>query len=336
MASAMEDLPWMDTIREKLIQTFDGREEDLCRILFFLDEENSAYMENQERPYAPQWRSLKATINNEKAFKMLAEKLSEDTKRANKDQAFRYRMNMVYEQMLDYSEDSLPADHCQGFDLVRFKDSELNSTSVSAGFARAWSMIPAAAKDNIREILPRLISDRRVVSSIDEFVGMVDKTGGTVVMVGLAAVHLFYKAYQHIKRWWAGEISGKRCAKSLIDDTAAIIGGMTGGVGGAALGSLLGPCGTVLGGIVGGWVAAATTNVIFDRLTQTIFGIPQSEALEKAYIYLGVEMSSSNGEVNKAFRQLCLKHHPDKGGDTDEFVVLQCHMAVIRQARGEY
>ena len=326
----------MDSIREKLIQTFEGREEDLCRVLFYLDEEDLAYFGNQERPYAPQWKSLKATINNQKAFRMLAEKLSEDTKRATKDQAFRYRMSLVYEQMLEYSEDSLPADNCQGFDLVRFKDEELNSTCGGMGLAKAWAMIPSVAQDKIREMLPRLINNRTIVSSIDEFVGVIDKTSGTVVMVGLAAVYLIYKAYVHIKRWWKGEISGKRCAKSVVDELAAIVGGIAGGVGGATFGSLFGPFGTVMGGIVGGWIAAGTTNYVIDRLTQTIFDIPQSEALENAYNYLGVDKSSSNAEVNKAFRQLCLTHHPDKGGEKDEFIFLQCHMAVIRQARGEY
>ena len=93
----------------------------------------------------------------------------------------------------------------------------------------------------------------------------------------------------------------------------------------------------LLGGIVGGWLAGAGANVIIDRLTQTIFGIPQSEALENAYNYLGVEMSASNSDINTAFHRMCLQYHPDRPtGNNDEFIVLQCHMAVIRQSRGMY
>ena len=50
--------------------------------------------------------------------------------------------------------------------------------------------------------------------------------------------------YSSIQRWWNGEISGKRCAKNVVD--ATVIGGLTsfggvaGGAGGAALGGIVG------------------------------------------------------------------------------------------------
>ena len=71
------------------------------------------------------------------------------------------------------------------------------------------------------------------------------------------------------------------------------------------------------------------------KLTEFLFDLPRDVALEESYNYLGVTKSSSNNEVNKAFRNLCLKHHPDKGGDVSEFISLQSHMAIIKQARGE-
>ena len=37
------------------------------------------------------------------------------------------------------------------------------------------------------------------------------------------------------------------------------------------------------------------------------------------YKVLGVSLKSSQGEIKKAFRQLSLKHHPDRGGDAEEF-----------------
>ena len=37
------------------------------------------------------------------------------------------------------------------------------------------------------------------------------------------------------------------------------------------------------------------------------------------YKVLGVNPNSSQGEIKKAFRQLSLKHHPDRGGDAEEF-----------------
>ena len=37
------------------------------------------------------------------------------------------------------------------------------------------------------------------------------------------------------------------------------------------------------------------------------------------YKVLGVNEKSSQGEIKKAFRKLSLKHHPDRGGDAEEF-----------------
>ena len=37
------------------------------------------------------------------------------------------------------------------------------------------------------------------------------------------------------------------------------------------------------------------------------------------YKVLGVNAKSSQGEIKKAFRKLSLKHHPDRGGDAEEF-----------------
>ena len=37
------------------------------------------------------------------------------------------------------------------------------------------------------------------------------------------------------------------------------------------------------------------------------------------YKLLGVNENSSQDEIKKAFRKLSLKHHPDRGGDAEEF-----------------
>ena len=90
-----------------------------------------------------------------------------------------------------------------------------------------------------------------------------------------------------------------------------------------------------LGGIFGSLAGSMAGGALCDRLTQSLFNIPKSEALENSYRFLGVECSATNNEINRAFRKLCLKHHPDKGGNKEDFMTLQVHMQNIKFARGE-
>ena len=41
--------------------------------------------------------------------------------------------------------------------------------------------------------------------------------------------------------------------------------------------------------------------------------------MEDYYKVLGVSEKASGDEIKKAFRKLSLKHHPDRGGDSDVF-----------------
>ena len=44
------------------------------------------------------------------------------------------------------------------------------------------------------------------------------------------------------------------------------------------------------------------------------------------YKVLGVESNSSQSDIKKAFRKLSLKHHPDRGGNAEEFKKLTKHI----------
>ncbi|XP_052778491.1 vasodilator-stimulated phosphoprotein-like [Mya arenaria] len=146
-----------------------------------------------------------------------------------------------------------------------------------------------------------------------------------------------------ILRWWNGDISGQRCVKNITDCLAGIAGGVAGGVGGqtagAMIGSLAGPVGAFIGAAVGGVVGLAAASIgakyLSASITQRVFSLPPSEALENAYRCLGVDRSMSNEVINSRYRQLTLKHHPDRGGGRNEWDKLQYSLAIIREARGE-
>ena len=165
--------------------------------------------------------------------------------------------------------------------------------------------------------------------------------------MALVAVFLAADIIINIRRWWKGEITGVRCVKNILDNgvsvAAGIAGGIGGEIGGAAVGGAIGgPVGAAVGAVVGavaGSISASyTAHVLSDKLTQWIFGLPQSEALENAYKFLGVKCRASNADINRAYHRLALLYHPDKVGNTqaDSWTRLQYSMAVIREARREY
>ncbi|CAF0883504.1 unnamed protein product [Adineta steineri] len=167
-------------------------------------------------------------------------------------------------------------------------------------------------------------------------IAMLGGVAGTVVKVVIDAGTLVYSAVKNIYLWWKGEVSGKRCVKGITDATAALFGTLLGTYGGALVGTAICPLvGTFIGGFVGGLVGSAVIGKISERLTCKFFDLPKTVALENAYKTLGLTQSSSNGEINSAYRRLALICHPDKGGSAEAWSELETALALIRQAREE-
>ena len=325
----------MMEVRNKLANVFCDDPDDLSRIFFFLDEEDKAYKDNKQRPYAPHWLSLKASLGFDEVFRGYAMRLSNDTRIAERDQEYRKIINQIYEESITHSADKFALSPSQKFDRsLTFKFREV-ATSMVSSLASVWSNIPAETKATIMEYIAEAGTNGSVVISASD--KLVTMASGTVVMVGLAAVYLSYTVIKNIRQWWKGEISGKRCAKNITDSIFTLGAGIGGSIGGALFGTLIVPgIGTLIGGIVGGVVSAAVIAHIVDFITQKFFGLPKDISLENAYRFLGVKMTASNAEVNTAFRKLCLKHHPDKGGRKEDFLSLQFHMSIIKEARGDF
>uniref|UniRef100_A0A914UMB9 J domain-containing protein n=1 Tax=Plectus sambesii TaxID=2011161 RepID=A0A914UMB9_9BILA len=202
----------------------------------------------------------------------------------------------------------------------------------AVGFAHIWKHITPEMQGKILLVLPRIKSF--AVSTANSAGAAVNIYGGKAT-IALAAVYLSYEAMRNIHRWWKGEISGRRVAKNIIDSCGTVAAGAGGAMAGAAAGSFFGPVGTVVGGVIGSVVGSAGGGVLIDTLTQELFDIPKDEALERAYNCLGVVSRTTDREINRAFRALSLKYHPDKGGSQQSFLMLQTCMGIIKVARGE-
>ncbi|CAL8112379.1 unnamed protein product [Orchesella dallaii] len=336
---------WRQQIRKKLMELYGHAQEDMTSFLTLLaffnkEAEKELYDQYYLSPFN-QTLKMALELNNELVFKEYADRMKNDAVEVLKNPKFYAEMERIYQKFAEPNSDQ---DWESTFLLVdNLDESTCNESGALGLFAGLKGVLQNIPKEEVRQLLEALqtvvktfATDYRALSCVDEFVSVFNKVGGTMVMVGLAAVFLTWECYKNMKRWWRKEISGKRCAKNCIDSLSQIGAGMVGGVAGAAVGTMVCPIvGTCIGGIVGGLLSGYAAKVFSDAITRNIFDLPKEEALEKAFNYLGVHHTASNNEINKNFHRLCLKHHPDKGGNAADFHLLQHHMTTIKISRGE-
>ncbi|XP_057315558.1 uncharacterized protein LOC130656675 [Hydractinia symbiolongicarpus] len=319
-----------DDIRKLIFKFFKHNPEDFSRTLWYLDQEEKEYKGGE----SPVWKTLNMATSSEDAFKMYASNLAADTKEAKRDPQFRKTMSEIYQNLLDVN--GSPSHDGQNY---HFSVAKLQISKSFPELAKIWEIIGVEGQ---KELLPMIkevclsLHSKNLVLVADELTGLVTKHGGTPIMVALSSVYLAYDAVINIRRWWKGEITGVRCVKNIIDTASGLTGGAGGGLGAAALVGYVGggPAYVFAGGIFGSIFGHYLGETISDRLTQWIFGIPKSAALEEAYNYLGVKPTDSNDKINQAYHQLSRKYHPDKASGKDEdFIKVQVAMEVIKNSR---
>ncbi|XP_072398105.1 uncharacterized protein [Diabrotica undecimpunctata] len=320
---------WEKIITE-LSNVFQEDQETFARVLFYLGEEEKVYKDADK--LGPQMKILMSSMKVASLFHQYAKRLAEDTKRADSDEKFKRVLGLIWAQMMDADKQTDDEDKTPDVSIVA--KLEHLSLEASPGIVRALSVIPYESQKRflvmIKDVLPTT-----VLSNVEYVVENVNRIGGAVVTVALASIQLTYEAIINIKRWWKGEISGKRCCKNIIDSLATISGSVGGGFAGVALGTLGGPVGMIIGGIGGGMLGGELAKTFSQWMTEKIFDVPKSEALENAYNFFDLRNKASNHQINTAYRQKCLEYHPDKGGSSEMFHKVQMEMAVIKAAKGE-
>lgn len=233
--------------------------------------------------------------------------------------------------MQDYLDESAvaPTDETG---MLRLRGSHSAGTVLSASALQGISKCPKQFQKNIFEKLSKMI--------VGSSTGMVPFRGTTSIIPKgasevLAVAVLSFEALSHIWRWWEGKISNVRCGQQVTTACFSAAGGVFGASAGAGFGAMWGPVGIVAGSMVGGLAASSLTTSLADMLMQKFFCLPKDEAVENAYRLLGVSHRAPPAAVNKSFRMLCLKTHPDQGGNAEDFHKLQVSMELIRIHRGQ-
>ena len=223
-------------------------------------------------------------------------------------------------------------------------DNERNRESGDGLTTHQWIMKHLGGHQlTVRQLLVQTCkpeSFRYIMSVLDEGVGMAGFSAGTPMAIAqtaavLLGVYLSARASYFIFLFLRGKMDGKHCAKSIIDEAVVVGSGFIGGLALGSIGALFGPIGGITFGVFGSLIGTFGASIIIDQLTRKLFDLAPTQALEESYKYLGLHHKATNGELNKAFHKLCLKHHPDKGGNIGEFLKLQSMFQIVKFARGQ-
>lgn len=58
--------------------------------------------------------------------------------------------------------------------------------------------------------------------------------------------------------------------------------------------------------------------------------------IDNIYVLLGVKNFASKDEIEKSYRKLALKHHPDRGGDTEKMKIVNRAYEILTKDRERY
>ena len=271
------------------------------------------------------------------AFKNYVEKLVNDTRKTKTETILNGAVNIQKE---------LDKEKLTGNSAVTFIDNHRTLiTGIIPCGAAIWIKIPHAGKVAILNFLYESAKNMTALSLVfanESISGIIAKVAnlakyGKLVSITLASIPVIYEILRSVYLWWNGRISGQRAGKNVADSFMTAIAGYGGAVAGAlAGGAIANVPGAIIGGIIGGVAGGIAGNKLAQMITDAIFDLPKTQALENAYNYLNVHHRASDAEVKAAYNRCALRDHPDKPtGSKEAFCKLQAYIAIIRMARGE-
>lgn len=154
--------------------------------------------------------------------------------------------------------------------------------------------------------------------------------------VALVVIPAAYEVFKVLQEWRSGNIDGTTAFVQISGGAVDLAGGLAGAQAGATLGAPMGPMGALMGGILGGTVGAASAGTATRALLTRWFDISPEENLQKCYSDLKLKASASNAKVNRAYREVARKAHPDQGGSQDAMLKVTMCLELIKAERSAY
>jgi len=147
---------------------------------------------------------------------------------------------------------------------------------------------------------------------------------------GLERSELGNESTLEVRRWLMLETSGPQCSQVILDRALTVLSNFK-----LASGCQLEVLGGPLGAIVGGYSDA-------DWLLEEVFSKQPEDAIRDSFALLGFRERGDGDwsciaadEVSLAYRRMCLRGHPSRGGSPRAYLKMQVALELVRAFAGE-
>ncbi|XP_075263914.1 uncharacterized protein LOC142355723 [Convolutriloba macropyga] len=308
-----------------------------------------ALMEKTADPFI---KALKKAKSTHQRFKHVAEEISNDAKRAENDQNYRWFMQYIWSNYLTTA-------NFQQKELMKLLNLETNPRSVKLRLyaaqanAKNYSFVKSV-QTMPKESYDVILGNVKKYARFSSF--MYEQPIGTAriapkIRLAYSFILIAPSVLQNIQNWQADLISGIECFKRntelVFTFASGIFGGFIGQILGENLGCALGGtagagCGRILGGVGGSNLFSTLAIELFDRELHKVFNTPKDFIIQNAYRHLQVPWNESSQKINEAYkrqsfalyRQGLHKYKLFEPGHND-WQKLQRSMRVIQFSRGE-
>uniref|UniRef100_A0AC35FCC2 J domain-containing protein n=1 Tax=Panagrolaimus sp. PS1159 TaxID=55785 RepID=A0AC35FCC2_9BILA len=286
------------------------------------------------RANSAQWNMLSSLIGHRNDFQNYSKELVDKSRRENNENLIRNTYEL---------HSALGQDGSSVKSAVKCLDN--NRQMIGMLFSSAvtmWKMLPNDSKKLIVEFVFHVGGWFRSAQVFSKAIANKLISCSKGFGLTLAVLPVVAEIVRSVWLYKNGDISGWRVVKNICDSivSTALACGATFGTT-TVLIAIFAACNfdscpifIAISGLVVGFLGGCVADYLIKKFSSWALGLPESETLENAYGYLGVNHLAPDSEVKEAYRRRVLIDHPDKGGSHEAFAKLQGCKELIRVARG--